>query len=130
MNNINPTIMQALSGFMPRFIETSCSQCGCATGPGDSGHSTCATHQPEPDYSLETSTGAGSAPVTAKFNVSSDGEVEDMQVWMHGRNITKALTEDQITEIEYDCFVDYLKEAKERNAELRIEAYRAEMEAA
>jgi hypothetical protein len=29
-----------------RWPATSCSQCGCSTGPGNSGHSSCATHQP------------------------------------------------------------------------------------
>lgn len=126
--NLHPDIVNAIAGTMPKFHQTSCSQCGCDTGPGDHGHSTCATHQREPDNSLETITGAGSAPITAKFNISSDGEVEDMQVWMHGYDITRALTEDQITEIEYDCYVDYLTEVKERNADLRIESMRAERE--
>lgn len=28
----------------PRFPATSCSQCGCDTGPGEHGHSACETH--------------------------------------------------------------------------------------
>lgn len=39
------TIAQTIAGHAPRFAQTSCSQCGRDTGPGDSGHSSCATHQ-------------------------------------------------------------------------------------
>lgn len=31
---------------MSKFATTSCSKCGAATGPGNSGHSSCATHKP------------------------------------------------------------------------------------
>lgn len=31
----------------PRFAMTYCSQCGRETGPGDAGHSSCATHRPK-----------------------------------------------------------------------------------
>ncbi len=44
---INMTDLAAsLCGMPPRFAQTSCSQCGRDTGPGNSGHSSCATHTP------------------------------------------------------------------------------------
>jgi hypothetical protein len=53
-------------GVKPRFEKTSCSQCGRDTGPGDAGHSSCATHGPAavaPDltgmYSYEYVTSLG-----------------------------------------------------------------------
>ena len=44
MSNLHPVFEQALRPFAPRFEHTSCSQCGHDTGPGDAGHSSCATH--------------------------------------------------------------------------------------
>lgn len=47
------TFAAQVCGIKPRFEKTSCSQCGRDTGPGDSGHSSCATHGPqvtEPDF--------------------------------------------------------------------------------
>lgn len=34
----------AIFGVKPRFEKTYCSQCGCETGPGDSGFSDCRDH--------------------------------------------------------------------------------------
>lgn len=52
---LNMTDLAAsLCGIKSRFEMTHCSQCGRDTGPGDSGHSSCATHGPqavEPDLS-------------------------------------------------------------------------------
>jgi hypothetical protein len=43
----NPRFVQNYSshGQPPRFAQTSCSQCGAETGPGNEGHSSCSTHQ-------------------------------------------------------------------------------------
>lgn len=47
---IHPILAQALGPWVPpakpRFEKTYCSQCGRDTGPGDAGHSSCATHGP------------------------------------------------------------------------------------
>ena len=64
---LNMTALAAqVCGIKPRFEQTHCSQCGNDTGPGDSGHSSCATHGPqavEPDlkdmYSYEYVTSLG-----------------------------------------------------------------------
>jgi hypothetical protein len=37
---------------MPKFEQTSCSQCGCDLGPGDSGVSHCEDHAPKSDRFL------------------------------------------------------------------------------
>lgn len=57
MTNLHPVFEQVLRTFAPpdlpktpRFAMTSCSQCGRDTGPGDAGHSSCATHA-APDLS-------------------------------------------------------------------------------
>jgi hypothetical protein len=54
MSNLHPVFEQVLRTFAPpaatntpRFAMTSCSQCGRDTGPGDAGHSSCATHGPQ-----------------------------------------------------------------------------------
>lgn len=48
---IHPIMAQALAPWAPlakpRFEKTYCSQCGRDTGPGDAGHSSCATHGPQ-----------------------------------------------------------------------------------
>jgi len=91
------------------------------------------TKQPGLRYPIErldTVTGAGFAPVTCLFNVSSDGDIEDMKVMIGGVDIVKALHPDQINVLEIGCWQSYLDDAKERNAELRIESWRAARELA
>ena len=113
---------------------TYCSQCGCETGPGDMGHSTCATHTPAdllvPSEMLETETGDGLAEVVARFDVDSDGDIQNLQVWMGETNIIKALSEKQVVTIERECWKAALIVAKERRSEARIEVYRDRMELA
>jgi len=75
-------------------------------------------------------TGAGFAPVTCLFNVSSDGDIEDMRVMIGATDIIKALHPDQLQVLEIGCWKSYLDDAKERNAERRIESWRAARELA
>jgi len=83
-----------------------------------------------PTERLDTTTGDGNAPVTCLFNVDSDGNVQDMRVMVGATDIIKALSEDQVTELEYDCWKSYLDDTKQRNAEQRIESWRAARELA
>lgn len=45
MNQLHPIMQAALAPFMPIYPMTYCSQCGCETGPGDHGFSSCKDHQ-------------------------------------------------------------------------------------
>ncbi len=62
----------------PRFAQTYCSQCGQATGPGNSGHSSCTDHHPIALVKLRTTitTNAGVQSHSAIFKHSVDAAID------------------------------------------------------
>lgn len=90
---------------MSKFATTSCSQCGASTGPGDSGHSSCATHKSQPNHTHWTETGDGKATVECRFDFDVYGDIEVLQVYLdgEGKDIRNALTESQLIDLEAEC---------------------------
>lgn len=70
---------------------------------------------------ISTTTGEGRAIVDCSYSVDSDGDIEDLKVNYHGLNIIKALTEEQVNDIEAECLATYLEQCKEDAAEAKWE---------
>ena len=71
----------------PRFAATSCSQCGTNTGPGNAGHSTCATHKPRrAQYHSEIDTRVSGIPCgiyVGSIDVKKGDASNDASDWDH-----------------------------------------------
>jgi len=77
-----------------------------------------------PNHDYSTTIGEGSGIVHCQFNVSDDGDIEDLIVESdEGQNILKYLTEDQVSDLEYGCYQNYLKECEESRWDTRIAAW-------
>jgi hypothetical protein len=70
-----------------------------------------------------TRVGEGRAIVNCTFDIDSDGDVENLKVELEGVNIFDSLTEDQVNDLEAECYAAYVAEAKEQADDYKIEAY-------
>ena len=68
-------------------------------------------------------TGEGGAVVQCRWNFSSDGDIEDLEVWMGATDIFKALGEDQILALEEDCQAYARTRYQEDMSDSAIERY-------
>lgn len=75
-----------------------------------------------------TTIGEGRAIVCCEYTVSYDGDVEDLEVFFGGKDITPCLTLEQIEDLEIECYQDYCKQAQEHNDDMRIERYLSDRE--
>lgn len=75
---LQPLIAQPAT--TPRFAQTHCSQCGQATGPGNSGYSSCTDHHPIALVKLRATitTSAGVQSHSAIFKHSFDAAIDAM----------------------------------------------------
>jgi len=139
MKNLNQSIAQAIAGHAPRFAETSCSQCGRDTGPGNSGHSSCATHTTTPapdlsglfDYEYETSLGL-CLHCHLEHEESEDGG-RDHPSTPEGINlvyafaglidISEVLSEEVVGLIEEEALANLRQQATDNRDDARIERY-------
>ena len=69
--------------------------------------------------------GIGYVRVHCTFDVSSDGDVENLDVTDGDTNITKYLCDYQIEDLEVECYDSYIKSAKQHNTDLQINNYLA-----
>jgi hypothetical protein len=124
MNQMHPTIAASIAGFAPRFIQTSCSQCGKSLGPGNAGVSRCDEHR-VPMHTHCTTTGEGDARVECRFDIDEDGDISTMQVYMdgEGKNIFKALTVAQVEKLDAECLAAAEADYREHKDDARIDAY-------
>lgn len=79
--------------------------------------------RPRPNHDFSTTTGEGCAIVDCQFNVSDEGDVEDLIVEFNGINVLPVLTEEQVMDLEYACYQNYLKECDEAHWDARIAAW-------
>lgn len=122
MNQLHPTIAASLAGFVPRFAETSCSQCGQFLGPGNAGVSKCADHS-VPTDSHWTKIGEGDADVECLYHFDSDGDLDMLLVMMDGKDITKSVTLQTLGELEDECRDAAKAKYEESKDDARIDAY-------
>jgi hypothetical protein len=80
------------------------------------------------NLSFETTTGENSDSANVSFNVSSDGELEDVEVLLGSEDITKKLSANEIEGIEEECWKHYFKECNEHNTDLAINRYLSSQE--
>ena len=64
--------------------------------------------------------GEGNKEVHCTFDVSSDGDIENLAVKDGAINVTPYLAFDQIEELELECFDSYMEQVKEHNTDLAI----------
>ncbi len=64
--------------------------------------------------------GEGNKRVYCTFDVSSDGDVENLEVTDGAIHVTPYLAYQQIEELESECWEAYLKDAEEHNTDMAI----------
>ena len=64
--------------------------------------------------------GEGRKRVQCSFDMSSDGEVEDLEVRDGAIDVTPYLAYHQLEELESECWHSYLKQADEHNIDMLI----------
>lgn len=69
--------------------------------------------------------GTGHVRVHCTFDVSSDGDVENMDATDGAINVMKYLCDYQVEELEVECFDAYIRSAKQHNDDLAINNYLA-----
>ena len=129
MNQLHPTIAASIAGFAPRFMQTSCSQCGKSLGPGNAGVSKCAEHR-VPTDSHWTTIGEGDASVECRYHFDSDGNLDTLIVLMNGGDITDSVTMQTMGELEDKCRAALESDAKDREYDRGQDAYEDRMAAA
>ena len=120
---------------MSKFAHTSCSQCGEDTGPGDAGHSSCATHS-APDlsgfYSHEFVTSRGLTircfldyEAGERSTYDEPGHPASMTLeyaFVGLIDISEVLSEDWVIEIEGEALESLQEEANDARTDARIHA--------
>ena len=120
---------------MSKFAHTSCSQCGQDTGPGDAGHSTCASHS-APDlsgfYPHEFVTASGLAircyldyEAGERSNYDEPGHPASMTLeyaFVGLIDICEVLSEEWVMEIEGEALESLQVDATESRTDARIAA--------
>jgi hypothetical protein len=129
MDQLHPTIAASIAGFAPRFMQTSCSQCGKSLGPGNAGVSKCAEHR-TPTDSHWTKIGEGDASVECRYHFDSDGDLDALMVMLDNTDIAAALTCQQLGELEDKCRAALKADAKDREYDRGQDAYEERMAAA
>ena len=71
-------------------------------------------------WSFSAVIGEGNVKVECTFDMSSDGDVENLHVTHGAINVTPYLAEHQIEELECACFDSYVRSAREHNTDLQI----------
>ena len=69
----------------------------------------------------ETRIGEGDANVTCHYHFDSDGCLDDLEVMFQGVNITDALTDQQLADIESECLDSALSDYEERKHDTAID---------
>lgn len=137
-------IAQTIAGNAPRFAQTSCSQCGRDTGPGDSGHSSCATHQlataPDLsglyDYEFESSLGLclrcylehEPAEPQTHWEPGCSEKIELVYAFAGLIDVSEVLSDDVKALIEEKALADLHQRAQDSCDDARIDAYIDRME--
>jgi len=78
----------------------------------------------------ETTIGEGSAYVTCGYQFDSDGDLDDLEVMFQGVNITDALSDQQLAELEDECRAALESDAKDNEYDRGQVAYEERMEIA
>ena len=119
-----------------KFANTTCSQCGTATGPGNSGHSSCATHQ-TPDlsslYSYEFETSLGlilrcylayeEAEDGGSDHPSTQESVDLIYAFAGLVDVSEVLSDEVVEMIEEEALADLQQSATDSHDDARIDAY-------
>ena len=74
-------------------------------------------------WSFSAVIGEGNVKVECTFDMSSDGDVENLHVTHGAINVTPYLAAYQIEELECECYDHYCTSAKEHNDDLKINNY-------
>lgn len=77
------------------------------------------------NYRFCTKTGNANWVIDVYFDVSMDGDIDNLLILNEARPVTGLLSEGQIEEIESEAWAHYERECKEHNDDLKINNYLA-----
>lgn len=73
-------------------------------------------------YEFQTTIGSGKAVVTVNYE-ADDGEANSLEVLLGGIDISDALTDDQLMELDMECQAHYDQAMQDANDDAAIDAY-------